>query len=85
MHEQIVICPHCGDHTGVPFDQEAALRIANMRKLPEPARVPLGSVVVDPITSVIGAAVDSALDLIAGDEEEDEKIPRAVARERIKR
>lgn len=76
VHEQTVVCPHCGDRTGNPADPEAARRIEEMPALAATeATPPVASAIID----VLGSAVDAALGLLAGEPET--KLPRAVARE----
>ena len=86
VHEQAVVCPHCGDHTGVPADPDAAVLVAALPAVPEavtaPPSTPEEAVasVIAPIVEAIGVAVGSALELLGGEPES--PLPRAVARER---
>jgi len=72
VHEQSVICPHCGELTGIPQDPIALAEISVMTELdldPEPAPLPylLETKALPPI-----------------EEEPSTELPRAIARRRTR-
>jgi hypothetical protein len=96
VHETAVDCPHCGDATGVPVDPIAEHEIDVLEKFPVPLPDtrpnpllaqhsgrgavidPIGRAVVDGVVKIVGAAAE-----LIGDD--DEPVPRAVARRKPKR
>jgi hypothetical protein len=96
VHETAVDCPHCGESTGVPADPIAEHEIDVMEKFPLPlpdttpnpllvqhagrAGVidPFGRAVVDGVAKIVGAAAELLSD------DDDEPVPRAIARARPK-
>ena len=92
VHEQVVVCPHCGHDTGVPADPLAESEIATLPELPAPQPTheqvplnahggligPLGSAIANGVTVVINAAFD----LVVDEDSNDGPLPRAIAREK---
>jgi hypothetical protein len=92
VHETAVDCPHCGDPTGVPVDPIAEHEIELMDEVTPPPSQNLDPlpfmhdkhhVVIDPITHAIANGVAKIADAVRDDD--DEPVPRAIARERPKK
>jgi len=85
VHEQVVVCPHCANDTGVPADPIATSEISLLPELTtEPTR-DNRSLLIDaiaPIGRVVSAVVVTAAKGLADDD--DEPLPRAIAREKPK-
>lgn len=97
VHETVVDCPHCGESTGTPVDPIAEHEIDVMEKFPLPlpdatpnplfaqhggrAAVidPLSRAVVGGVAKIVGAAAELL------DHDDDEPVPRAIARAKPKR
>jgi hypothetical protein len=77
VHEQVVVCPHCGERSGVAADVLATQQ--SLALLATDARPPVDSA-IEALVGALGTAVDSALDWLDGDGESE--LPRAIARER---
>jgi hypothetical protein len=87
VHEQVVVCPHCGNDTGVPADPIAELEIAALPELAaaEPAdeqgpRDPHGA--LGRLADGVAKVVSSTAHLVIGDDADDGSLPRAIAREK---
>jgi hypothetical protein len=90
VHEQSVKCPHCGGPTGVPVDPIAKTAIETMRPMPVVAQPP--STGLEPIESGfdpvgtalrgVGKVIEAASGLVTDDADDDDGLPRAVARTR---
>jgi hypothetical protein len=88
VHEQSVVCPHCGGHTGVTADPRAVAAIARAKPLvpravPDPLPVLATPAPTDTFAAAaaVGAAlVGAAIDALG--RQRDEPVPRAIARRR---
>jgi hypothetical protein len=89
VHEQSVVCPHCGGHSGVAADPVAVDAMARAKPIAAPAYDPLAA----PPAPLSGSAFATMLeigaalvDAIAPDEQRREPtVPRAVARRATRR
>src|SRR5689334_11379538 len=91
VFEQAVVCPHCGEPSGVPADPIAESEIATLPELPpavhpiDPLPLETASSIFEPIERAVveGVAkvVGAAFELIGDtDRDDDEPVPRAIAR-----
>jgi hypothetical protein len=89
VHEQIVVCPHCGEHTGVPVDPNAERAIQAMPELPAPALTADAAHVLAkrrPGTALVGSigrTLAAGIALLGDrDQADDDPLPRATARKK---
>jgi hypothetical protein len=94
VHEMAVDCPHCGEPTGVPVDPIAEHEIDVMEKFPLPlpdatpnpllAQHSGAGAVLEPISRAVVGGVAKIVGAVIADDD-DEPVPRAIARRKPKR
>ena len=90
VHETAVDCPHCGELTGVPVDPIAETEIELLPELgdkPKENPIPLldrRHAVIDPIGRAVATGVARLAEAVAP-ADDDERLPRAIARKRPKK